>query len=225
MAVEADSSPPRLWVVIPAAGHSRRMGRPKLLLPWGPGTILSRLLETFQRPEISGCYAVHRRNDAPLAAEVARCGATSVTPVVDPPAMRESVVAGLAAIAAAAAPQPRDGWFLTPADHPLVSPSTIEQLLTVWLQHGRQEGRIVLPTYQGRRGHPLLTNWEWTTRLEEIPPDKGLNWLLRNHPEQVLEVPVDDPGCVADLDTPDDYAAALRQAGLPGLDAWRPDLG
>src|SRR5262245_49320721 len=104
----------RIFAVIPAAGHSRRMGRPKLLLPLGGETVISLCLRTLRPPAIAGTLVVVRKDDEALSAAVSHEGAIVVQPEVDPPDMRTSVTHALREIQRRWAPLPDDGWLLSP---------------------------------------------------------------------------------------------------------------
>lgn len=192
----------RIFAVLPAAGLSRRMGQPKLLLPLGGSTVIERLIQVLTEPQIAARVVVVRAGDQPLQALLAKLPATTVVPSVDPPDMRASVEIGLAEIERRYQPQPDDAWLMIPADHPLLQPATLQQLLTVWTQ---QRPRLLLPTHQGRGGHPLLGRWDTLAQLRALPADVGLNQLLRVCENDVLRWSVDDPGVRADLDSPADY--------------------
>lgn len=196
----------RLFAVIPAAGHSRRMGRPKLLLPCHGTTILGRLLTTLSIPAISTTCVVTRSNDVPLQAEAAQHGAWVISPTTDPPDMRHSVEYALQQIAARYQPQPDDGWLLIPADHPLLSTDVLTELLQRW--HGGQPA-ILVPTYNGRRGHPTLFRWSTVELLKELPAGRGLNWLMERLSGAVREWPCSSAEVIQDLDTPEDYERLL----------------
>jgi len=202
------SSTNRLFAVVPAAGHSRRMGRPKLLLPLGEKTVIARLLDVLDRPDIAERFVVVRPDDQRLRAEVIASGATVVQPQVAPPDMRTSVSNALAEIRQRHAPSAEDGWLLTPADHPMLEPGILDRLLQRWSQ---SDCDILVPTFKKRRGHPVLFRWTLTDEIATIPPDKGLNWLLQLRNDDVLEVAVDDPSVVTDLDTPSDYEALKKR--------------
>jgi len=116
-----------------------------------------------------------------------------------------SVRSGLEAI-----PSDRDVLFW-PVDHPFVSESTVDVLmraresdpLAVWF----------IPTFEGRGGHPVL--WRSTVRADilDLRSDAPLRSLLPEFGVQVRRVAVNDPGVVANVDTPEEYRTAL--------DAWR----
>lgn len=89
------------------------------------------------------------------------------------------------------------GWLVALGDMPFVQPATVRQLLE--LQHPE---RIVVPTHQGRRGHPVLFGRNFAAALTELAGDEGAKRLLREG--SVLEREVADVGIHHDIDTPTD---------------------
>lgn len=185
------------------------MGRPKLLLPLGSTTVIGRLLKTLTAADIEA-FVLVRPDDEALHMEASRCGGVVVQPESPPAEMRISVEHLLRAIEEKRSPRPDDGWLLIPADHPLLSPATLQKLIVFWRQSPSQ---IVLPTCAGRRGHPTLLPWSLAADVLGLPGDVGINHLIRQHPELVIEVPVDDPTVVMDIDTPEDYERAKQLLG------------
>ncbi len=196
----------RSFCVVPAAGHSRRMGRPKLLLPVHSQTVVRRLLDALAHPEIVRTYVVVRQDDRPLAEEVERAGGRVVLPAVDPPDMKASVIAGLETIANEHAPRDDEGWLLVPADHPVLDHAVVGRLLDEWK---RSDADVLLPTFEGRRGHPTILRWSLADRIRQLPPDRGVNAVVRAPTTRVRECPTSDPSILFDLDTPEDYARLL----------------
>jgi molybdenum cofactor cytidylyltransferase len=188
-----------LHAVIPAAGLSRRMGQPKLLLPLGGEPVIARLLRAL-RAQLTGgrVVVVCRKDDTALAEAVRNEGAELVTPDIEPPDMRTSIEHGLRSLNISDG----DGWLLCPADHPLVEPSVVERLVSTWRS---DPSRIVIPTFQGRRGHPVLFPGALAAEVFALPADAGVNALVRTYAHLVQEVPVKSDSVVADLDTPEDY--------------------
>lgn len=208
---------PSLLAIIPAAGLSRRMGQPKLLLPWRSSTVIAHLVGELRAAGLSQILVVIRTSDIALASTVESTGATVVRPPNDPPDMRSSVEFGLQAafktLATPHASLSETGWLLIPADHPIVSRSTVDALRAAWQPGARQ---ILIPTYSGKRGHPTLFSADFAAEVRQIPPDCGLNWLVKQNSQSIREVPVTDPGVIIDLDTPEDYQALIDRAdGLP----------
>jgi molybdenum cofactor cytidylyltransferase len=220
--------------IVPAAGASRRMGRPKLLLPYGGGTVLGSLVAALHDAGASPVVVVAAAGDAALTAWCARYGrpaAPGASGESEPPAaagslrrdggillaainpapergMLSSILAGLAALGGPAEVARRGAPLLiTPGDLPALRSRTVAELLRRCRAAGAPLG---VPSYRGRRGHPLLVAADVAAEIELLDPERGLRHLLDLHPGELLTVEVDDPGCAADLDTPEDYERLAR---------------
>lgn len=197
--------PRKLFAVIPAAGRSRRMGRPKLLLPLGAKTVLERLLSALEHPAITARVLVVHRDDAELAELARSAGARVVTPEIPPDEMRVSVEHALRSIEVQDRPAPEDGWLLIPADHPMLSPSALSRIVTAW---DATDAAMLVPTCEGRRGHPTFFRWSLVPEVFALPADVGLNHLVADR--RRVEVELADESILTDLDTPEDYARLCR---------------
>lgn len=184
------------------------MGRPKLLLPLGKRTVIARLLDALDLPAIVDRIVVTRSDDTALRQEVERCGGIAVCPEIDPPEMRSSIEAALAWIRDSHHPTADDAWLLVPADHPVLDRAVIANLIATFQAH---RPRFLIPTFEGRRGHPLVARWETVADVLQLPSDVGLNYLLRQRADDVREQPVDSAAVLCDLDTPDDYARLVAE--------------
>lgn len=182
------------------------MGQPKLLLPFRGTTVIGQMLSALVHPQIAARCIVVRHNDQNLKDQAAHHGAWVVQPEIDPPDMRTSVEYALKQIVQRFQPDPYDGWLLIPADHPLLSSVLLQEMITVW---ERDQPQILVPTFQGRRGHPVLFRWSMVAQIASIPADRGLNWLLERYADQVVEWPCGCADVTQDLDTPEDYQRLL----------------
>lgn len=197
--------------IVPAAGISARMGRPKLLLPWGSSTVIETVISAWRAGGIERVIVVVRADDEPLAARCRAAGARVVQPIVDPPDMKTSVRHALHAARAAYAPTDDEAWLLAPADMPRLSAPLIARLLA---EHDPARPQVLIPVVDGRRGHPILVPWCWATAVDELTEHEGVNTLVARLP--VREILSDDPGIRVDLDTPDDYRRARsEETSLP----------
>lgn len=203
----ATSSDRKLFAVVPAAGHSRRMGEPKLLLPLEGQTVIARLLLALDHPQIAGVFVVVRRTDTALVTAVQTAGGRVVHGTTDPPDMLASVKIALAEVSSQQQPDNNDGWLLVPGDHPVLDRECIARLIDAWQESSAD---ILIPTHNGRRGHPAFFRWSVTSQIPQIPPDHGLNWLTRHPGLTVHELPVTTRAILTDLDTPEDYAKLLK---------------
>jgi len=195
------------YALIPAAGKSRRMGRPKVSLPLGGRTVVEHVIAALQKAGVDEILIVLGPQVAELASLVERTGARVLLPAEPTHTMRATVEQGLTWLENRFHPRPRDCWFLVPADYPILEPAILQKLLRK--RRVNRKYSIFIPTYQGRRGHPALIAWKHVAAIRALPPEIGLNVFLRSHPKQTLEVPVESPTILWDLDTPEDYRRIL----------------
>jgi molybdenum cofactor cytidylyltransferase len=192
------------FAIIPAAGRSQRMGRPKLLLPWGDSTILERVLATWRASRVDHVVVVVHPSDDEIARRCTAVNAEVVRPEVPPAEMKDSVALALDRIAAWR-PGATDAWLMAPADMPGLAVRTIDELVHHYqaaLQSVDALPSIWAPRHQGRRGHPVLFPWSMAAEVSQLAPGEGINALLARHEVRHLET---DAPAIDDLDTPEDY--------------------
>lgn len=102
------------------------------------------------------------------------------------------------------------GWVIALADMPCVDPATIRTLA----ERLATGAGIVVPVYLGQRGHPVGFAARFGDALTRLSGDAGARSVLRDHPESIERVEVDDPGVLQDVDTPED-AHRLQCGGAP----------
>jgi len=196
----------RLYVVIPAAGHSRRMREPKLLMELGGRSIISHLLETVLGvPEVRKVVVVVRRDDRDLREHLKQYSdgrLVVLTPESNPPEMRDSVELALNTISEMESPSIEDGWALIPADHPLISRNTFQMVCDAWR---KSSSDILMPRVRGRGGHPTFFHWPIVEEVAELTTDEGLNAIVYSDPNRVEHLDCDAEELLFDLDTPEDW--------------------
>lgn len=188
--------------LVPAAGASRRMGRAKLLLPLAGSTVVGATVGALVAGGASPVCLVVRPEDGPLHRWAAELGLRLAENPAPERGMLSSILAGIEVLGGAARlAEAGEAVLVCPADLPGLAASTVAAV-AARLAAG---AALVVPVHSGRRGHPLGIA---AARLPELPgldPSVGLRQLLARHPGEVAEVAVEDPGCVGDVDTPDDY--------------------
>lgn len=96
-----------------------------------------------------------------------------------------------------------EACLLSPCDCPGVRTETIRQVQTTL---ERERNKVIIPTFQGRRGHPAGLPAVLVERIRRLPPDTpGLNSLWRDQPEMVVHLEVPDPAILRDFDRPEDF--------------------
>ena len=193
------------FAIIPAAGRSRRMGQPKLLLPWGKSTVIEQMIAVWRASSVDRVLAVVHPEDTQLAALAEAAGAEVVRPTTPPPDMKASVGYGLEA-ATHYRPEPSDAWLLAPADMPTLNAPTIDAVIDAYRSAVTQGGSVpavIVPRAGGKRGHPVLFSWSLAAEVGRLAQDEGLNALIDRFATQFIEVP--DEAICQDFDTPGDY--------------------
>lgn len=185
-----------------AAGRSTRMGRPKPLLEAGGETFL---LLTIRALRDGGCDAVVVVvGYGDETAANARDAGASVIRNRDPGSEQiDSVRMGIDAL-----PEGTVAAVVLPVDHPLVRPTTVAALITRWRD---APDRIVRPVHEGRPGHPTLFPRPVWSDLRGILPH-GARGVVEDDAHPTLDVAVEDPGVIADIDTPEAYARWVEGA-------------
>jgi molybdenum cofactor cytidylyltransferase len=190
----------RVAAIVLAAGMSRRMGQPKALLPMGDELLIRRVVRNLIESESLSYILVvtgHQRD----AIEAALCD-LDVTfihnPDYDAGGMLSSIQVGIRAVPAEA-----DAALITLGDQPLVEPATIRAIIM------RSESTVVIPSYQSKRGHPVLIARSHFEQVLALGPEQTLKNFMSQQ-TSAFELPVDDPAVVADIDTQEDYQHALK---------------
>jgi molybdenum cofactor cytidylyltransferase len=184
--------------IILAAGESSRMGRDKALLPYHGKTFLEHILSTLREAGVRRSVVVLGHH----ADEIQRAlGLREVEVAVNRDYQRgqtSSLQAGLEALGQ----ENIEGALLCLVDHPAVSAETFRALATAF---AASRAPAVIPTYEGRRGHPVLISRELFGELARLDPGQGANGVIRKYRERTQLIEVKDPGVVADVDEPETF--------------------
>jgi len=198
--------------IVAAAGESRRMGRSKPLLEIEGqpliGKLVTELLHGGGRPVVVVCPPDDDPDGPRVALVAAGAGAVVIVPAARPPQMKDSIAMALPRVMQEGEPA---GLMLTPADRPGITRYVVALLLEHWT---RRPEAIVVPTYLGRRAHPVVLPWRVAREIPELPQDSGVNHLLTKYRETVWELELPLPELLADLNTPEDLDRWQNPSGL-----------
>ncbi|HLE20247.1 MAG TPA: nucleotidyltransferase family protein [Vicinamibacteria bacterium] len=199
MARDRESRQPgTVAALILAAGESRRMGSPKPLLPLGDTSFLAGLLQQFLASRARPVLVVLGHQAERIRKEVSLEKAAVVVNAEYRRGMLSSIRAGLRELGR----EPVSGALLCPVDHPCVSAAVVDLLIS---RFEETRSPIIVPVHGGQRGHPVLFASSLFQEIREAPDSVGARQVVWDHADQVLEIPIEDPGIITDIDTPEQY--------------------
>jgi molybdenum cofactor cytidylyltransferase len=187
-----------LAAVILSGGASRRMGSPKALLPYQGRPFLEHLLDVAKHPGIGVRRVVLGPDAEAISAQVLLAPDEVVINLEWERGQLSSVQAAIRSL-----PPDTDGILLCPVDHPLISESLVSELIDAF---EKTRSAIVLPLYQGKRGHPVIFAARLYEELLNAPEEKGARAVVWAHPEEVSEVPTNEEGCILNLNDPEAFS-------------------
>ena len=202
----------RVAGVVLAAGESRRMGQLKALLPFGPRTVIEQVLQPLLGADLSEVAVVlgHR------ADEIAAVLEPLPVRLLYNPDYRLGMTSSVQVALRSLDPVP-DAYLLALVDQPQIGLQVIQRLLAARARTGKG---LIIPVWQGKRGHPLLLAAAYRAAVLALGPDQGLNMVTRGFPHDTLELPIDTDDVLRDMDYREDYETELQRwqsrSALPG---------
>lgn len=190
--------------IILAAGESSRMGRDKALLPLGRETFVERLIQVL-RGEVEPLVVVLGHHAEEIEKRLAR---VPYVEIVRNPNYPQGQLSSLQAALRALRNRPVAAALVCLVDHPAITKDVVR---TVLERFRKQTSRIIIPTCNGRRGHPVLFSAELFQELLDAPLEEGARVVVRRHAAEVDLVETGEEGILLDVDRPVDYEALLRR--------------
>jgi molybdenum cofactor cytidylyltransferase len=202
--INPSSDPPIISAVVLAAGASRRMGVPKLLLQWGHQTIIEKVVQTLLDGGVIEPVIVTGRSAAEVVARISSSRVRiAINPSYETTEMLISIQIGLKIL-----PKNAVGCLVVLGDQPQIKTSVVQSIL---LEFNKSAASIIIPSYQRRRGHPWLVHQKFFSEIISLPPSANLRQFLNQHSSEIVYLNIEDPAILSDLDTPQEY---LRQKPL-----------
>jgi molybdenum cofactor cytidylyltransferase len=187
--------------IVLAAGKSRRMGKPKLVLPWGLTTVLGQVVATFAAAGIEDILVVTGGVRTQVEAEVARLAEQfPVRAIYNPGFAHGGMVSSIRAGLEALGPGVRAA-MIGLGDQPQVREETIRCIEAAFIQ---TDSPLVFPSFQGRRGHPWLVARSLWPEILLLPRSATPRQFLSAYAGKIKYVLADE-SILKDLDTPEEY--------------------
>jgi molybdenum cofactor cytidylyltransferase len=184
--------------IVLAAGLSRRMGVPKMVLPWKNTTVIGQVVDVLVKAGISEIVVVtggaHEQVEAVLKGSPVEL---VFNPRYTQDEMAYSLQTGLAALS-----DKVEATLVALGDQPQIECTVVQAILAAY-QQSRAE--IIVPSYKMRRGHPWLIVRSLWPDVQILAPGQTLRDFLNAQAEKIKYLPVETPSILQDLDTPEDY--------------------
>lgn len=204
--------------ILLAAGESRRMqGAFKPLLKWGKRTVIGECVHQLRNSQLADIFVVLGHREADIRPRLAGTGVQYAINQDYRQGMLSSIKTGLAMLG----PNP-DAFLLALVDQPMIKTELINRLINAFDEGDKG---IVIPTYQGNHGHPIIISAKYVDDILRLPADNqdGLRGFINEHKSDWLEVPVETQAVLEDIDLPEDYERlSLHVEPLYEYHKWHP---
>jgi molybdenum cofactor cytidylyltransferase len=178
------------------------MGVQKLLLPFGGKTVIAHIVDQLLASTIDEVHAVVGWQAKRISRELSGRPVSIVNNPNYKSGMLSSVRCGLGEL-----PRQCRAVLVVLGDQPSVSAKLIDQMLQSF---AATEKRILVPLYQGKRGHPILFSEFYNNEIITHYDNVGLRGLLHAHPDDIFELTVSTSAVLSDMDYPQDYRRELE---------------
>jgi len=192
-----------IWAIILAAGESKRMQVPKMLLPFHGKTMIERVIGNVTGSEVFHTLVVLGSNRDEILGSISHLPVTHCFNENYRNGMLSSVQCGFKNL-----PADFDAVLVFPGDQPFIEPDIINLVIRSFRETGRG---IVIPVYEKKRGHPLLISSRYKDVIGTLDENEGLRSLTELYREDVLEVKTNSPGILKDFDTREDYLNEINK--------------
>lgn len=189
--------------VVLAAGAARRFGSPKLLMPFGESTVLGSVVRALASAGIDPIVVVAGTDVVGVQVALEGLPVEVVRNPKPDGGMLSSIQVGVAVLPATIA-----RFLVVLGDQPRIRSEDVSHL--VW-EHGGCGKGIVVPTYGGKRGHPVVFAADFRGRILDLAGAQTLRDLMEAHRDDILEVGCGSDAYVSDIDTREEYEHELQR--------------
>ena len=182
------------------------MGVQKLLLPLGGGTVIEYIIDQLLNSAIDEVYIVVGHEGDRIAEQISGLAVSVVTNPDYQEGMLSSVRCGLGAL-----PPECEKVMVALGDQPAITTKLVDEMIGSLAATNKG---IIVPIYNGKRGHPILFSERYRQEIMTHYDDVGLRGLLWTHPDDVFELNASTSAVLSDMDHPEDYQRELEQRGL-----------
>ncbi len=185
--------------VVLSAGESSRMGRPKALLPIEGQTFLERIVAALKKTQVGKIIVVLGHDAENMTREIKHL---PVEVLINSDYQLGQLSSLQTAVRHLQSDEHCDGMLVHLVDHPYIDGKLVDLMIQRFYERGKL---IIVPRYQGKRGHPVIFSRSLFRELLDAPMEQGAKAVVNAHAKETLEIVADDEGVTIDIDTPDEY--------------------
>ncbi len=185
--------------IVLSAGESSRMGRPKALLPIEGQTFLERIVAALKKTQVGKIIVVLGHDAENMTREIKHL---PVEVLINSDYQLGQLSSLQTAVRHLQSDEHCDGMLVHLVDHPYIDGKLVDLMIQRFYESTKL---IVVPRYQGKRGHPVIFSRSLFRELLDAPMEQGAKAVVNAHAKETLEISAGDEGVTIDIDTPDEY--------------------
>ena len=190
--------------VVLSAGESSRMGRPKALLPIDGQTFIEKIVGALKKSSVARVIVVLGHNADEMRRHIQHL---PIEILVNPDYKLGQLSSLQVAIRSLEKEADCDGMLVHLVDHPYVNSKLVESMIKRCEETAKL---IIVPRYNGTRGHPVIFSRKLFKELLAAPMDQGAKTVVDAHRADTLEIDTEDEGITLDIDTPELYRQHVK---------------
>ncbi|MCX6335123.1 MAG: nucleotidyltransferase family protein, partial [Bacteroidia bacterium] len=188
--------------IILAAGESKRMRFPKMLLPFRGTTILEQVIENVINSQVDETVVVLGAESDEIQKVTGNWPVKHCYNADYKEGMLSSVKCGFRFL-----PHYFEAALVFQGDQPMIKPEITDMVIAAYRRSGKG---IVMPVFENKRGHPLLLSSRYLEEISSLSPETGLREIASRHSDDVYEVNTGTAEILKDIDTEEDYMNELK---------------
>ena len=192
--------------VILSAGESRRMGRPKALLPIDGQTFIERIVAALKQTKVGKIIVILGHNARELQSKISHL---PVEILINTDYKLGQLSSLQLAVRNLQPDLDCDGMLVHLVDHPYLAPALVEEMIRRFYETRK---RIIVPKFHGKRGHPVIFSNALFDEILSAPMEEGAKAVVNAHRAETLEIETEEEGIAVDIDTPELYQQHVRRA-------------
>ena len=192
--------------VVLSAGESSRMGRPKALLPIDGQTFIERIVAALKQTKVGKIIVILGHNARELQSKISHL---PVEILINTDYKLGQLSSLQLAVRNLQPDLDCDGMLVHLVDHPYLAPALVEEMIR---QFYETKKRIIVPKFQGKRGHPVIFSNALFDEILSAPMEEGAKAVVNAHRAETLEIETEEEGIAVDIDTPELYQQHVRRA-------------